>query len=323
MGNFLSSYNKNEDIENKIAISLQKKLKNRNIFNNIPFEDDFNSISDNDTLYWNTEEYDGRYLDVSLEELGKLYLQGELPCNQKNETSYQKNDLTINDIIIAYKSNPFVRVQDDDIFIQTDKNKLSDKKNCSGMTLFGGNDNNQDSSDLNTLKFASDDKINSPTSSDNAYLQYKKLKKNINGGGKNQNQNPIGGGEKIQKQNPIGGNSNNTSLKNKIYNTNDVFSKHINNDIFSKHLNVDAKKNNKNNKNSMSHSELSDLKKFIRNQQNNISESSVNSNTVSTIEHLLKSTMTDNSDESSQSNQNGGNKIPFYSTESVDVSYGY
>lgn len=316
MGNFLSSCNKKSDIEQKLALSLQQKLNN-NFMN-----DDLCSVSENDTLYWNTEEYDGRYLNVSLEELGKLYLQGSLPCN--------KNNLTINDIVLAYKSNPFVQSNNDfqisyndDIFVQTDNCKFKNKSNCSNKILFGGNN---DFSEFNIVNNKNDIKSDtcSPTSSDTAYLHYERYKKT------NTHNNQTGGNnfnnDKYNNTNSnIGGNSNNDLLKNTIY-ENDIFSKYQNdsNKIYNN------KNNNKNE--SMSHSELSDLKRFIRNQQNNISESSDNSNTVSTIEHLLKSTVTDNSDDLSQSEQSsesnkqyGGskNRIPFFSTESMDVSYGF
>lgn len=305
MGNFLSGCSNKSDMQEKIALSLQKK------FNNSFVIDDTYTISENDTLYWNSEEYDGRYLNVTLEELGKLYLQGSLPCN--------KNNLTIDDIISAYQSNPFIQSVDDfnikhcdDVFLQ--KNKL----NCSSNLLFGGGGNNNLSefnivNANNDIKYASD--INSPTSSDSAYLHYKKHKEMYNN-------NQIGGNSNNLKTNNeesnIGGNSNNDLFKNKIYGG-DIFSKHKNN------LNKTSK-NMKNNE-SISHSELSDLKRFIKNQQNNMSESSDNSNTVSTIEHLLKSTVTDGSSQSDSDEYNiqhgGRNKIPFFSTESMDVSYGF
>ena len=291
MGNFLSGCDKNANIEKKIAQSLQKKINQSNF-------DELYSISEVDTLYWDTEKHDGRYLDVSLEELGKLYLQGSLPCNP--------NEITIDDIIVAYKSNPFVQ-NDDSIFIQNN-NKIDFNKKCSNTTsLYGGNIIDG-SSEPQSLHFTNENNINSPTSSDTAYLQYKKYKKTYSNGMENTQHGGF-------NQNPIGGNSNNDVLKNHIYNTN----------IFSKH-NEHYEHNNKK-QDSMSHSELSELKKFIKKQQNNISESSVNSDTVSTIEHLIESTISDknnNSEGSSVSNQSGGgNKIPFFSTESFDVSYGY
>lgn len=306
MGNFLLGCNKKPDMQEKIALSLQQKLNNNFVI------DDPYTISENDTLYWNSEEYDGRYLNVTLEELGKLYLQGSLPCN--------KDKLTINDIISAYRSNPFIQSIDDfnikhydDVFLQ--KNKL----NCSNNILFGGGGNNNLSefnivNAHNDIKYTSD--INTQTSSDSAYLHYKKHKDMYNN-------NQMGGNSDNKKINNnesnIGGNSNNDLFKNKIYGG-DIFSKYNNNS------NKTTNKNMKNNE-SISHSELSDLKKFIKNQQNNMSESSDNSNTVSTIEHLLKSTITDDSShsDSDESNmQHGGrNKIPFFSTESMDVSYGF